>query len=120
MRRTDAAPFWVRLQATVAEDAGGVSVARVVMSDITESKRTEETLHKALDDVRTLHGILPICSNCKRIRDDQGCWTQVEDYVRDRTEAEFSHGFCPECMKKLYPEFEPDAPSAPEKQEGPP
>ena len=62
-------------------------------------------LQKALDDVRTLRGIIPICANCKKIRDDQGYWNQVEAYVRDHTEAEFSHSICPECMKELYPEF---------------
>ena len=62
-------------------------------------------LQKALDDVRTLRGIIPICANCKRIRDDEGCWHQVEVYVRDHSEAQFSHGVCPACMKKLYPEF---------------
>ena len=53
-----------------------------------------------------LRGILPICAHCKKIRDDQGYWSQAEVYVRDHTEAEFSHGICPECIEKLYPEFE--------------
>ena len=65
-------------------------------------------LQKALDDVRTLRGIVPICASCKKIRDDKGYWNQVEVYVRDHTEAEFSHSICPECMKKLYPEFADD------------
>jgi hypothetical protein len=55
--------------------------------------------------VKTLRGMLPICASCKKIRDDHGEWVQMEVYVRDRTEADFSHGICPECMKKLYPEF---------------
>ena len=83
--------------------------------DITERKRAEEALdkerrrlQKALDEVRTLRGIVPICSSCKKIRDDQGYWNQVEVYVRDHTEAEFSHAVCPECMKRLYPEFARD------------
>jgi sigma-B regulation protein RsbU (phosphoserine phosphatase) len=64
-----------------------------------------EELHRALDQIKTLRGIVPICSNCKKIRDDQGYWNQVEVYVRDHTEAEFSHSVCPECRKELYPEI---------------
>lgn len=67
-----------------------------------------EELHLALDQIRTLRGIVPICSNCKKIRDDTGYWKQVEVYVREHTEAEFSHGICPECMKKLYPWYRKD------------
>jgi len=52
-----------------------------------------------------LSGILPICTNCKKIRDEEGNWEQVEVYIKDRSEADFSHGICPECAKKLYPEF---------------
>jgi phosphoserine phosphatase RsbU/P len=62
-------------------------------------------LQQALDEIKTLRGIVPICASCKKIRDDAGYWQQVEVYVRDHTEAEFSHDICPECMKKLYPEY---------------
>jgi len=62
-------------------------------------------LQRALAEIKTLRGIVPICASCKKIRDDAGFWQQVEVYVRDHSEAEFSHGICPECMKKLYPEF---------------
>ena len=68
-----------------------------------------EELRQALDQIKTLRGIVPICANCKKIRDDKGYWNQVEAYVCEHTEAEFSHDICPECMKKLYPELEPDA-----------
>ena len=64
-----------------------------------------EELREALDQIKTLRGIVPICMNCKKIRDDQGFWNQVEVYVCAHTEAEFSHGICPECMKELYPEY---------------
>ena len=64
-----------------------------------------EELQQALAEIKTLRGIVPICASCKKIRDDAGFWQQVEVYVRDHSEAEFSHGICPECMKKLYPEF---------------
>ncbi len=57
-------------------------------------------LKKALDEIKTLRGILPICAYCKRVRDDEGHWKQVEVYVSERTSANFSHGVCPECMKK--------------------
>ena len=85
-----------------------ISVAR----DITARKEAEEALHeerrrlqKALDEVKTLRGIVPICANCKKIRDDKGYWNQVEMYISAHSEAEFSHGICPECVNKLYPEF---------------
>jgi len=62
-------------------------------------------LNEALDQIKTLRGIVPICSSCKKIRDDQGYWNQVDVYVREHTEAEFSHGICPDCMLQLYPDF---------------
>jgi hypothetical protein len=52
-----------------------------------------------------LRGLLPICSSCKKIRNDQGYWEQIEVYIRDHSEADFSHGICPECAQKLYPEL---------------
>lgn len=72
-----------------------------------------EELRQALDDIKTLRGIVPICANCKNIRDDQGYWKQVEIYVRDHTEAEFSHGICPTCAKKLYPDYTEELGSEP-------
>jgi response regulator RpfG family c-di-GMP phosphodiesterase len=67
-------------------------------------QRNEE-LQKALIKIRTLSGLLPICASCKKIRDDRGYWTQLEHYIREHSEAEFTHGCCPDCMKKLYPEL---------------
>ena len=67
-----------------------------------------EELREALDQIKTLRGIVPICMNCKKIRDDQGFWNQVEVYVRDHTEANFSHAICPECMNRLYPDYKED------------
>ncbi|MCP4105084.1 MAG: response regulator [Desulfobacteraceae bacterium] len=61
-------------------------------------------LKDALEKVKTLKGLIPICANCKKIRDDKGYWHQVEAYIREHSEAEFSHGICSECLKKLYPE----------------
>lgn len=62
-------------------------------------------LQEALSNIQTLSGLLPICSSCKKIRDDTGYWHQVEDYIRSHSDTEFSHGLCPDCLKKLYPEF---------------
>jgi AmiR/NasT family two-component response regulator len=61
-------------------------------------------LEDALAQVETLSGLLPICSSCKKIRDDEGYWNQLEVYIRDHSEVEFSHGLCPKCAKELYPE----------------
>jgi hypothetical protein len=65
-------------------------------------------LHKALDEVKTLSGFLPICASCKKIRDDKGYWNQIEAYISEHSEAEFSHGICPDCSKKLYPDIYDD------------
>ncbi|MBN2161552.1 MAG: CHASE domain-containing protein [Pontiellaceae bacterium] len=70
-----------------------------------ERERTIQELSKALSEIKTLRGIVPICASCKKIRDDQGFWKQVESYVAQHTEAEFSHGICPECEKELYAEL---------------
>ena len=59
-------------------------------------------LQTTLDEVKTLQGFLPICANCKKIRDDKGYWNQIEGYIQRHTEAEFSHGMCPECSDELY------------------
>lgn len=66
---------------------------------------TIEELRHALAELKTLRGIVPICAGCKKIRDDQGYWNQVEVYVEDHTEAQFSHGLCPECIEKTYSDF---------------
>jgi PAS domain S-box-containing protein len=68
-------------------------------------KQERDNLQDALAEVKTLGGLLPICANCKKIRDDKGYWNQIEAYIRDHSEADFSHSICPECAKKLYPEF---------------
>ncbi|MBN1295352.1 response regulator [bacterium] len=73
------------------------------LQDILTAKIGE--LSQALAEIKTLRGILPICANCHKIRDDKGYWKKVEVYIRDHSEAEFSHGICPDCMKKLYPAF---------------
>lgn len=62
-------------------------------------------LQEALDKIKRLRGLLPICANCKKIRDDQGHWQDVAVYIRNHSEADFSHGICPDCLKKLYPDL---------------
>jgi hypothetical protein len=65
--------------------------------------RTVQELQAEITGVKILKGLLPICSACKNIRDDRGYWNQLEVYIRDHSEAEFTHGLCPDCMRKLYP-----------------
>ena len=68
--------------------------------------RLIDKLTHALEEIKTLKGILPICMHCKKIRDDQGYWNQIETFIKARSEAEFSHSICPECMKAHYPEVD--------------
>jgi len=92
---------------------GHIHGASIVFRDITERKRQEkerlrliEELTEALKRVKTLNGLLPICASCKKIRNDGGYWEQVETYIRSRSNAEFTHGICPDCVRLLYPEYE--------------
>ena len=66
-------------------------------------EKTIEELNAALDKVKILSGLLPICSSCKNIRDDKGYWNRIEMYISEHSQAEFTHGICPDCAKKLYP-----------------
>jgi len=97
---------------------GGIAAILLVVSyfwntklvrEIQERKRVEADkerliveLREALGNIRTLHGILPICSECKSIRDDKGYWQQIEAYIEEHSDADFSHSLCPKCMEKLY------------------
>lgn len=87
----------------------------VILRDITTRKATERELRRtvsdlgtALSEVKRLTGLLPICASCKKVRDDKGYWQQVEKYVSDHTDATFSHGMCPDCIKVYYPGVAPD------------
>jgi PAS domain S-box-containing protein len=78
--------------------------------DITDRKRAEEErerliveLRQAVDQIKTLRGLLPVCASCKNIRDDQGYWDHIENYIQAHSEARVSHGICPDCFQKLYP-----------------
>ena len=88
-----------------------------ISTDITSRKAAEADrerliaeLQSALSKVRLLSGFLPICASCKKIRDDKGYWQQIEAYIRDHSEAEFSHGICPDCSERLYPGLHPKKP----------
>ena len=70
-----------------------------------EREKLIAELQDAATKIKTLSGLLPICSSCKKIRDDKGYWKQIESYIRDHSEAEFTHSMCPICAKKFYPEF---------------
>lgn len=89
-----------------------ISIAMARFADMVELRRINvelqarnEALEEALAQVKTLSGLLPICSSCKKIRNDDGYWQQIEIYIRDHSQAEFSHSLCPDCAKKLYPEM---------------
>lgn len=86
-----------------------------IIHDITERKELEnererliQELQTAFDEVKTLRGILPICASCKKIRDDKGYWNQIESYIDRHSEATFSHGICPDCIKVHYPDIASD------------
>jgi GAF domain-containing protein len=82
------------------------ALARQVMA-LLELRRVSAHLAEALEHVKTLRGLLPICAWCKRVRDDHGYWSQVEAYVHAHTDADFTHGICPQCMTKMRPKREP-------------
>lgn len=82
----------------------GAYVLTFIGLQIQNAQRVEDELTKAAEEVRTLSGIIPICSHCKKVRNDSGYWEQVEAYVSRMTEAGFSHGICPDCLEKLFPE----------------
>ena len=113
LRKMDGTEIDCLITATVRRSReDGILSYQGIIRDVTERKRAQEEREKliielqdALGRVKTLSGLLPICSHCKKIRDDTGYWNRIETYVRARTEAEFSHSICPACAKKYYPEM---------------
>jgi len=94
------------------DNAGNILGIEGVYSDITDRIQAEKEreklireLQKALKEVKTLSSLLPICASCKKIRTDEGYWTQIEVYIKDHLDVEFSHGICDDCLKKLYPDL---------------
>ena len=68
-------------------------------------QQKQARLQKALSDIKVLSGLLPICSHCKKIKDDKGDWKEIESYIQENSEAEFTHGICPECTQEFFPKF---------------
>ena len=88
----------------------GLESSRYRFSDMLRREHEElldekTNLEKALKQIKTLHGLLPMCANCKKIRDDSGYWKQIEAYLYEHSDAKFSHGICPDCAKELYPDI---------------
>jgi two-component system, response regulator PdtaR len=90
---------------SVAEMDRAVTIAVARFSDIMELRKLNGELREALAKVKTLSGLLPVCVHCRKIRDDQGYWSDVETYLTAHSGADVSRCLCPECMKKIYPEF---------------
>jgi PAS domain-containing protein len=110
---------WIEASVAGVVENGRLVRAWGVLRDVTERRnaalereRLIAELQHALAEVKTLSGLLPICANCKKIRDDRGYWTQVESYLEQRTKVAFSHGICPGCMEMLYPEYYSDIATA--------
>jgi YesN/AraC family two-component response regulator len=95
-----------KLSAALEKCAEIIEYRRAHKQYLAERERLITDLQTALSVIKTLRGILPICSCCKKIRDDAGSWRQMESYIRDHSEAEFSHGYCPECAQKALEEIE--------------
>ena len=114
LKRKDGSKIDVSLNVTSVRDKSGkILYSRSSWRDITKRKLAErallqeqERLKDALSRIKTLSGMLPICATCKKIRDDKGYWSQIESYIRQHSEAEFSHSICPDCAKKHYPDFD--------------
>lgn len=112
------APLDVSLTVSPVQNIGTQKVEiSITARDVSQQKRAQaereeliRQLTAALAEVKTLTGLLPICSGCKKIRDLEGSWNQLEVYIRDRSNAEFTHGICPDCYRRLYPDF--DLPAA--------
>jgi PAS domain S-box-containing protein len=111
--RKDGATMDVSVTLSPIKDATGKVIGiSAIERDIRARKQEEEERLKLIDEltvalgnVRALKGLLPICSSCKKIRDDRGYWQKVESYISQHTGAEFTHGICPDCMRRLYPEY---------------
>lgn len=99
----------------VFDRQGKVKRVAIFSKDVTEHRRIEEErvaligeLQESLNKVKLLSGLIPICASCKKIRNDKGYWEQMEIYIRDHSEADFSHGICPDCSRRLYPDLYKD------------
>ena len=95
-----------------AEIDRAISISMARHADLMEARRLyqeletkNKALRKALTEIETLRQLIPICSNCKKVRNDDGYWEQIDHYLRVHSDIKFTHGICPDCLKKLYPDF---------------
>ena len=95
-----------RLFAAIRKCQEVLSLERTIKFKDAEQKRLIKELQEALASIKTLKGLIPICASCKKIRDDQGYWNQLEAYISEHSDAEFSHGICPDCAVKMFPNYE--------------
>ena len=95
--------WWAALVVLFAVALGALAVSWRVRTLRRRTVELQEKVAEAAADVKVLSGLLPICSSCKRIRSDEGYWEQIEAYIREHSEADFTHGVCPECMVELFP-----------------
>jgi GAF domain-containing protein len=97
---------WLSPSDTLLQTVKNAVEAHLALSfAMEELNEKNKELELTLNEIRILRGLLPICASCKKVRDDKGYWTQIEDYIEAHSEAQFSHGLCPECIKKLYPDM---------------
>ena len=107
--------YYQNIYNPIRDESGNIIGLTLILTDITARKQIEEErnqliqeLKNALDKVKQLSGLLPVCANCKKIRDDKNNWQPIENYIDEHSEAKFSHSLCPECAKKLYPDLNLD------------
>ncbi|NTV13700.1 MAG: PAS domain S-box protein [Desulfobulbaceae bacterium] len=113
--RKDGTVFPVSVHSRPLLEEGKIVASVTAFRDISERKRIEQEreqliadLQKALAEIKTLHGIIPICASCKKIRDEEGAWHQLESYISAHSTTKFSHGICKDCAHKLYPDLYPE------------
>jgi len=97
-----------RLFAAIRKTQEVLGLERTIRFKNREQKKLIKELQVALQNIKTLQGLIPICASCKKIRDDKGYWNQIEAYISEHSSAEFSHGICPDCAKKIYPGYTKD------------
>jgi hypothetical protein len=95
--------IWVLRAGFDGERRRQTELNRQLADALQTNRQHAAELEATLAEVKTLRGLLPICSNCKAVRDDEGLWTQIERYVSRHTDASFTHSLCPDCLRQLYP-----------------
>lgn len=107
--------YYLTTAKPIFDDSGSVETVICTSKNITKRKQAEialqeehDKLTQALKEIKVLSGFLPICATCKKIRDDKGYWSQIEEYIEQRTDTQFSHSICPDCSKKMFSELNID------------